>query len=71
MTPERDFVEYLPPPVPAWHRRPTSPGWWILAYKRTRNLFQVSVEALPAWQESEASDECVYGPIPEPPEMPT
>ena len=58
-------------PVPAWHKRPTGPGWWVCWSKRKRtrsNDVVLYLDADDIARGSPFSTSSVYGPIPEPPE---
>ena len=62
----RQHIEPLKPEPPAWHRRPTGPGWWVV--DRGHGSLVIS-----RFQERDLNSiadyvACVYGPIPEPPE---
>lgn len=58
--------------IPAWHACPTCAGWWL--HWHQGEIFYVKKSDLKhddAHRFSDQSDQRVYGPIPEPPEMPT
>ena len=69
MTPE-EFREQVGFNPPAWHRRPTGPGWWVCFTEISGHVHLSAAQISEQELKRGACSACdwVYGPIPEPPE---